>query len=159
MTATVKEPQKEGSYKVDAIKEGVVIDHIPPKKALKVLEILGLAELDNVVIVGMNFSSKKMKMKDVVKIEKRVLTKDETDKISLIAPSASVSVIKDFKVVEKRHVEVPDEVKKVIQCPNPNCITQSNGVKSYFHIVKKTSPLQARCHYCEKIFDEKEFLF
>lgn len=145
-------------YKVYAIKEGTVIDHIPPFKAMKVIEILGANEPgDSIVTVGINMESKKKGRKDVVKIENKTLTKEHLNKIALIAPSATINIIKDHNVAEKRKVEVPNEIKGSIKCANPNCITRKQDVKTYFHVAEK-DPLKVKCHYCEKVFEGDDIL-
>jgi len=141
---------KDAEQKVDKIKEGIVIDHIPPRKALKVIEVLGVdKDFESVVSVGMNFKSKKSSRKDVVKIENKDLTKEELDRIALFAPKATINIIKDYKVSKKLKVDVPDSFQGVIMCNNPKCITRNEEVKTKFTTVTK-EPLILKCHYCER---------
>jgi aspartate carbamoyltransferase regulatory subunit len=137
------------TYKVDAIKDGTVIDHIPRAKALKVIEILGL-ENNGVITIGIDFSSKKMGRKDIIKIENKYLQKKETDKLSLIAPYATINIIKDGDLREKRKIELLNEYKNIVKCLNPNCITSVDDVPTNFS-VESSPPLVLRCHYCERI--------
>jgi len=137
------------AYKVYAISDGTVIDHIPRTKALKVIDILGI-ENEGILTIGIGFSSKKLGKKDIIKIEHKYLKKEETDKISLIAPHATINIIKDGKLKEKRKIELPDEYINIVKCLNPNCITSRSDVKTRFKIVQK-NPLVLRCRYCERI--------
>ena len=146
------------TYKVYAIKDGTVIDHIPARRALKVIEILGL-ENEGILTIGIGFSSEKLGRKDIIKIENKYLKKEETDKISLIAPQATINIIKDWKLKEKRKIELPDEYIGIVKCPNPNCITSKEEVTTRFKVINR-NPLILRCHYCERVvtYDEVEIL-
>jgi aspartate carbamoyltransferase regulatory subunit len=113
--------------KVKRIKEGTVIDHISSGQALNVLRILGIAQdhPTTAVTVAMNVSSKKGESKDIVKIEGRELKNDEVGKISLISPKATINIIRNMAVFEKRKVKLPNLIEGVVRCANPNCITNS----------------------------------
>jgi aspartate carbamoyltransferase regulatory subunit len=141
------------AYKVYAIENGTVIDHIDGGKALKVVEILNLKEYDQIVTIGMNLDSKKLGKKDIVKIEKKMLTKDELNRIALIAPRATINIIRDSSVVEKFKVEIPECMDNLIRCPNPNCITRVQSHSSKFFKASEV-PLRVKCNYCERVFDE-----
>jgi aspartate carbamoyltransferase regulatory subunit len=141
-------------YKVYAINDGTVIDHIPATRALKVIDILGL-ENEGILTIGIGFSSKKLGKKDIIKIENKYLKKEETDKISLIAQGATINIIKDGKLTEKRKIERPEEYINIVKCLNPNCITQHTSVETRFKVTK-TSPLTLRCHYCERSVEAGE---
>ncbi|KPJ88171.1 MAG: aspartate carbamoyltransferase [Spirochaetes bacterium DG_61] len=142
------------TYKVYAINDGTVIDHIPSTRALKVIEILGL-ENEGILTIGIGFSSQKMGKKDIVKIENKYLKKEETDKISLIAPGATINIIRNGKLKEKRKIELPEEYFNIVKCLNPNCITSKDDVPTRFKVVG-ISPLVLRCHYCERIVESGE---
>jgi aspartate carbamoyltransferase regulatory subunit len=142
------------TYKVYAINDGTVIDHRPSTRALKVIEILGL-ENEGILTIGIGFSSQKMGKKDIVKIENKYLKKEETDKISLIAPGATINIIRNGKLKEKRKIELPEEYFNIVKCLNPNCITSKDDVPTRFKVVG-TSPLVLRCHYCERIVESGE---
>jgi aspartate carbamoyltransferase regulatory subunit len=106
----------------------------------------------------MNVPSKKIGRKDIVKIENKTLKREEVDKIALIAPHATWNVIKDFKVVKKSEIELPDMLEGILKCPNPKCITNANEpVKSKF-MVEEKEPVKLRCYYCERLFDLKDVL-
>ncbi len=140
--------------KVDAIKNGTVIDHIPAGKALAVADILNLSG-SNEVMVGINLNSKKVGKKDLIKIENRELSQEEVNSIALVAPSATLTIIKDFEVIRKYKVEIPESIEGLIMCPNPKCITNSEDIKTKFMVMDEKH-LKVRCCYCEKkyIVDE-----
>jgi len=139
--------------KVTPIKNGTVIDHITPGMALHVLRIIGIPETGarSTVSVLMHVPSHKVKFKDIVKVEDRELDKSQVDRIALIAPDATINIIRNYNVVEKHHVEPPSEVVGLVRCENPGCISNAprEPVKSRFSVVSK-SPLRLRCHYCER---------
>jgi aspartate carbamoyltransferase regulatory subunit len=139
--------------KVDAIKEGTVIDHIPAGKVFKIVELLNIGSTDQVMI-GTNLSSSKMGNKDVIKIEKRKLSNDELNFISLVAPNATISIIENFVPVKKGTVEVPEEIRTIILCPNRHCVTNHEGLPTRFK-VESRSPLKVRCYYCERVFEKE----
>ncbi len=134
--------------KVNAIKHGTVIDHIAAGKILKVIDILNLTG-DNTVMVGMNLASNKIGKKDIIKIENRELSKQEVNSIALIAPSATLIIIKEFEVVQKSSLDMPEYIEEHIICPNPKCITNSEEIPSKYYILN-AKIATARCLYCEK---------
>ncbi len=142
--------------KVERIREGTVIDHISSGQALNVLRILGITKEypSTAVTVAMNVSSPKSGRKDIVKIEGRELKGDEVGKISLISPKATINIIRDRDVVEKRKVSLPDIIEGVITCANPNCITWFEDVYSKFR-VERRDPIRLRCLFCERVMDQK----
>ncbi|MCK4920889.1 MAG: aspartate carbamoyltransferase regulatory subunit [Bacteroidales bacterium] len=138
---------------VSAIKDGTVIDHIPANDLFKVISILGLDHIDNYITFGTNLESKKLGKKAIIKISYVFFRNEDINKIALVAPDAKLNVIKDYKVVEKKVVEVPDEIIGIARCVNPMCITNKENVTTKFQVVnKKTVSLE--CHYCEKITDK-----
>jgi len=136
--------------KITPIKNGTVIDHITPGVAVKVLHILKIPEsTSSVVSVAMNVQSR-MGKKDIVKVENRELDPKEVDKISLIAPKATINIIRNYEVAEKHRVKLPDEVIGIVKCSNPTCISNSKEpVQSRFLIVDKDPP-RIKCYYCER---------
>ncbi len=140
--------------KVDPIREGTVIDHIPARKALQVISIINPSEKD-VVTIGVNFASKKFGRKDIVKIEGRELTSGEVNSIALVAPEANVIIIRDYSVVNKRLVQVPDHIEGFARCGNPRCITNHEQVTTRFKTVGR-NPVALRCEYCERVFSVAE---
>ena len=142
--------------KVKPIKNGTVIDHINANKALKVLKILGLPSPETGLTLAMNVQSSQMKSKDIVKIEGRELASREVDEIALISPQATINIIRDYKIIDKGKVNLLKEIKNILTCSNPNCITNTDEpVKSRF-IVLNNEPLTLRCHYCERIMDQDD---
>ncbi len=133
---------------VSKIKNGTVIDHIPAGKALTVLRILGITGREGTMVaIVMNVESKKLGKKDIVKIENRELTPKETDLIALIAPTATINIVRNFTVVEKRKVVVPKIIRGLLRCPNPTCVTRVEPVESVFETIS-INPLILRCAYC-----------
>jgi len=136
--------------KITPIKDGTVIDHITPGHAVKVLHILKIPESTAAVVsVAMNVSGK-MGKKDIVKVENRELNPKELDKIALIAPKATINIIRDFEVVKKHKVELPNEIIGIAKCSNPTCISNAREpVEARFQVMSK-DPLRIRCYYCER---------
>jgi len=134
--------------KVNAIKNGTVIDHIAAGKILKVIDILNLTG-DNSVMVGMNLTSSKIGKKDIIKIENRELSKEEVNSIALISPRATLIIIKEFEVASKTSLDMPEYIEEHIICSNPKCITNSEEIPSKYYI-DNDNIASARCLYCEK---------
>jgi aspartate carbamoyltransferase regulatory subunit len=149
-------PKKE--YKVSAIENGTVIDHIPPKSVFQVIKILHLEESDDMVLFATNLESKKFGKKGIVKVSKKFFKKHEINKIGLVAPDATLIVIKDFLVTSKENVKLPDTIEDIVKCFNPNCITNHEKVNTKFYMIDKKD-IKIRCHYCEKITDKKNMVF
>ena len=138
--------------KISPIKNGTVIDHINAGAAMKVLKILGLPREGSasVISVAMNVQSKTDGMKDIVKIEDRELAQSEVDRITLVAPNAVINIIRNYEVAEKRPVQIPDVVKGIMRCENPNCISNAKEpIEPAFNVVSK-KPLKLKCKYCER---------
>lgn len=138
-------------YKVFRIENGTVIDHIPSPKGLLVLDILGY-DNDGIVSIGLNFDSKRVGKKDLIKFENKIIDKDETDKIALVAPEATINIIKGGKVVEKRSIDMPEKINGFLKCMNPNCITNMEDVATKFKITSK-APVKVKCEYCERVWE------
>lgn len=134
--------------KVTKLRNGSVIDHLSSGTAMKVIEILGVVD-GSTLAIGMFFESKKMGRKDILKIENRHLTDEEINKIAILSPEATVCTIKDFEVVNKHKVYLPDHFDAIIKCNNPKCITNHERLATYFNVVD-VSPLTVRCRYCER---------
>ncbi|MDI9436502.1 MAG: aspartate carbamoyltransferase regulatory subunit [Euryarchaeota archaeon] len=142
--------------KVTPIRNGTVIDHITANKALHVLKILNLPSQDTSVTIGMNVKSTQMGAKDLVKIEGRELRSGEVDKIALIAPHATINIIRDYEIVTKGKVNLLEKISGIISCGNPNCITNTGEpVDSLFYVTSQ-EPLVVRCYYCERAMDQSE---
>jgi len=140
--------------KIEAIRNGTVIDHIVAGQALNVLKILSIAGTSEAVVsVAMNVPSELAEAKDIVKVEDRELIADEVDKIALIAPNATINIIREYEVIEKHVVHLPDVITGIISCPNPDCISNTREPVTSKFVLHRIDPLQFRCHYCEGLVD------
>jgi len=139
---------------VRRIKDGTVIDHINEGKGLKVLEALDIdGRRGNVITIALNMPSGKLKKKDMIKVEGRFLEDDDTNKLAVIAPSSTVNIIKDYKLVEKRRVSLPSEIDRIFRCSNPDCISNSSEhMNSIMDVIDKEN-LVLKCRYCSRILD------
>jgi aspartate carbamoyltransferase regulatory subunit len=142
---------------VAAIKNGSVIDHLDSKSTLKVAEILNIQNEEQVVLVGMNLTSKFLRKKGIIKIEGKIIDQKEASKIALIAPNATVNIIKDYEVVNKFQIVVPEIIEGIVKCFNPNCVSNYNNIKARQHVVNK-NPIKLQCHYCERIMSTKDIV-
>ncbi len=151
------EDSEHKELKIEKIRNGTVIDHISGGMALDVLRILGITGREGIAVsVAMNVPSKTMAKKDIVKVEGRELHRGEVDKIALIAPQASINIIREYSVVKKQPVILPNAISDTIRCPNPLCITNSHEpVEPLFRVVGK-NPVRLRCDYCETILNYEE---
>jgi len=149
----------ETTLRVSKIKDGTVIDHITGGHALDVAKILGITGRTNgIVLIAMHVPSKQLGTKDIVKVEGRELEPGEVDKIALLAPHASINIIRDYKVVDKKNVKLPDTIQQTVKCGNPACISNSNEPVHPKFYVKSQEPLMIRCHYCGYIMEKQDIL-
>ncbi len=139
---------------VSAIDNGTVIDHIPANKLFDVINVLGLERLEHAMTFGANLNSRKLGKKAIIKIWDKFLEDDEINKLALVAPSAHINIIRDYEVVEKKTIEVPETVEGIVRCVNPKCITNNESVRTKFAVVKD-EPITLKCHYCEKLTDKE----
>ena len=139
---------------VRRIKDGTVIDHINEGKGLNVLEALEIdGSRGNVITIALNMPSGKLKKKDMIKVEDRFLEDDDTNKLAVIAPSSTVNIIKNYKLVEKRRVSLPNQIEQIFRCSNPDCITNSQEhIESTMEVMDKEN-LVLKCRYCGRILD------
>lgn len=138
---------------VSAIENGTVIDHIPAGRLFDVINVLGIADIENAMTFGTNLVSKVQGRKAIVKIWDKFLEDDEVNKLALVAPAAKINIIRDYDVVEKKLVKVPETVEGIVRCMNPKCITNHEYVRTKFSVVND-SPIVLKCHYCEKLTDQ-----
>ncbi|WP_305512839.1 MULTISPECIES: aspartate carbamoyltransferase regulatory subunit [unclassified Methanobrevibacter] len=144
---------KKSELKIKAIENGTVIDHISANKALHIIKILGLPDSETKnVTVAMNVYSGEIGRKDIVKIENRELDPKELNQVALIAPKATINIIRDYKPIKKDKIVLPDKISSIIKCTNPKCITnyENEPIIPYFNVINKYPPV-VRCHYCEKL--------
>ena len=135
---------------VSALENGTVLDHIPAENVYKALDLLNLKGIENQITIGINLNSKAQGRKGIIKIEGRFFEDDELGKLALIAPHATVNVIRDFKVVEKKELELPKEVIGIAKCRNPKCVTNHQPITTRFTTTKKGDEISLLCRYCEK---------
>ncbi len=154
------EPEKKQIKElvVSAIENGTVIDHIPTQSVFQVIHILNLDQFDNQMLFGTNLDSSKYGKKGIIKVNNKFFEPEEINKIALVAPTATLIVIKDFRVIEKKKVEIPDSIQKVVKCVNPNCITNVENVPTKFKVIDKQES-KLKCNYCEKITDKRNMVF
>ena len=141
---------------VSALENGTVLDHIPAENVYKALSILNLKGIENQITIGINLASKAHGKKGIIKIENKFFENDELNKLALLAPEATVNVIRDFKVVEKKKVELPKEIFGIAKCRNPKCVTNHQPITTRFTVNVKGNETSLLCHYCEKISDTKK---
>jgi aspartate carbamoyltransferase regulatory subunit len=141
---------KDKQLIVTAIKDGTVIDHITSNSLFKVISILRLDKLDKLMTFGNNLDSKKLGKKGIIKLSEVFFDTGDINKIALVAPSAKLNIIRNYEVVEKMKVEIPDLVEGIIKCVNPKCITNNEKVTTKFTVIAKEN-VKLKCHYCEKI--------
>jgi len=145
--------------RVEKIREGTVIDHITSGTALAVLRILNISGREGFIVsILMNVPSKKLGKKDIVKIEGREISPKEVAEIALVAPKATINIIRDFKVIKKEQVKLPSIVKDIIRCPNQRCITNSQEPVKQLFYVENEDPVVLRCHYCSVLIEKDEII-
>jgi aspartate carbamoyltransferase regulatory subunit len=147
----MKEPKQ---MSVSAIQNGTVIDHVPSKSLFKVIQILGLDHISNQITFGTNLESKKLGKKAIIKISDKFFEDSDINRIALVAPDAKLNIIRDYEVVEKKVVQVPDDIVGIAKCMNPKCITNFEPVTTRFKVVSKKNVV-LKCHYCEKITNQE----
>jgi aspartate carbamoyltransferase regulatory subunit len=144
---------------VRRIKDGTVIDHIESGRAMLVLRTMNITGKEgNVITVALNVPSSKHEKKDIIKVENKFLEKHETDKLALIAPHATINIVRDYKLVEKRKIQLPDSIVGIFSCPNLNCVTNSEeNIKSTIDIIDKHKIIM-KCRYCGRALTINELV-
>ncbi|HOT64627.1 MAG: Aspartate carbamoyltransferase regulatory chain [Bacteroidetes bacterium ADurb.BinA261] len=140
---------------VAALENGTAIDHIPTEELFKVVSLLQLQKIDHRITIGNNLRSRKMGKKGIIKIADKFFREDEINRIALIAPNVSLNIIKDYEVVEKKEITLPDEIVEIVKCNNPKCITNNEPMKTRFHVIDKEKVI-LQCHYCELKINKDE---
>ncbi len=149
----------EEKLKIDKISKGSVIDHIDAGYALTILNLTGIDESKNLITIGVNVSSKKYATKDIIKIENVFLNKTQMQQISILSPNATISLIENYKVIEKKKVKLPQIIKKLILCINQTCISNSDEPIDTEFLVLEEKPLKIQCVYCGRIYKLEEIVF
>ena len=143
---------------VSALENGTVLDHIPADKVYKALDILNLKGVENQITIGINLSSRAQGKKGIIKIADKFFEDEELNQLALIAPTATVNVIRNFEVVEKKTLTMPEEIVGIAKCMNPKCITNHQPIKTRFTTIDNGNEISLLCHYCEKISDTRGIL-
>ena len=151
---------KRKELKVSALRNGTVIDHIPSENTFQVIKILGLEHCENQIYIGNHLESRKFGSKGIVKISEKYFKSDEVNKISLAAPSATLIEIRDYDVIRKTKVKVPDTIGKIVRCFNPKCVTNNQDVETKFRVITDHhGRMKLKCHYCEKTMAQENIEF
>ena len=145
---------------VRRIKEGTVIDHIDEGRGLQVLDALRIDGKDgSLITIALNVPSGKFKKKDIIKVENKFLKDDDTNKLAVIVPNATINIIKNYKLVEKRRVSLPNEVDRIFRCSNPECITNSTEhIESIMDVMDKEGRV-LKCRYCSRVLDVNQLRY
>jgi aspartate carbamoyltransferase regulatory subunit len=146
---------KKKELQVAALENGTSIDHIPAEQLFQVVRLLGIEDLRSRVTIGYNLDSKKMGKKGIIKIADKFFKEEEINRIALIAPNANLNIIRDYEVVEKKQITLPDELTGLVKCGNPKCITNNEPMRTRFTVVDKDS-VRLKCYYCERTVDGKD---
>ena len=151
---------EQSELMVRRIKEGTVIDHIDEGKGLQVLDALRIDGKDgSLITIALNVPSGKSKKKDIIKVENKFLKDDDTNKIAVISPQATINIIKNYKLIEKRRVALPNEIDRIFRCSNPYCITNSTEhMESIMDLIDKEGMI-LKCRYCARILDVNEIKY
>lgn len=140
---------KRQELQVAALENGTVIDHIPSAKVFEVINLLHLYSVEAPITIGYNLKSKKMGNKGIIKVADKFFSDEELNQLSVITPNVTLCVIRDFEVVEKKTVRMPDLLTGIVKCPNPKCITNNEPMKTRLHVLDKEKGI-LQCHYCNK---------
>ena len=140
---------------VAALENGTVIDHIPSEKLFTVVSLLGLKHMSNNITIGFNLQSGKLGKKGIIKIADKFFTDDEINRIAVVAPNVKLNIIRNYEVVEKRELTLPDELIGIVKCANPKCITNNEPMPTRFQVIDKEKCV-IKCHYCEKEQERKD---
>lgn len=140
---------------VAALRNGTVIDHIPPEALFKCVAILGLASTTRRITIGNNLESDKLGSKGIIKVADTFFPDADLNRIALIAPTAVVNIVRDYEVVEKHAVELPHEIRGIVKCDNPKCITNNEPMPTVFDVIDKEH-IVVKCRYCEQAITKEE---
>lgn len=151
---------EQSELMVRRIKEGTVIDHIDEGKGLQVLDALRIDGKDgSLITIALNVPSGKFKKKDIIKVENKFLKDDDTNKLAVIVPNATINIIRNYKLVEKRRVALPNEVDRIFRCSNPDCITNSTEhIESIMDVMDKEGRV-LKCRYCSRVLDVNQLRY
>ena len=139
---------KRQELQVAALKNGTVIDHIPSAKVFEVINLLHLYSVEAPITIGYNLKSEKMGNKGIIKVADMEFDDATINRIALIAPTAVINIIRDYHVVEKHPVALPDTIVGIVRCANPKCITNNEPMATKFDVVSREPNTVIRCRYC-----------
>jgi aspartate carbamoyltransferase regulatory subunit len=149
--------ETDHTYKVSALERGTVLDHLKAGTALRTVRVLALPA-DTTVMVGVNLPSNRLGAKDIIKIEGYELTAEEAKKVALLSPDATLSIIRDYEVVEKQDLVPPESFHGLIRCVNPACVVHVERMQGSF-VVELRDPVTVHCLYCERVITAEQFEF
>ena len=148
---------KKKELQVAAIENGTAIDHIPSEQLFKVASLLELGKMENRITIGNNLISKKMESKGVIKIADKFFEEDEINRIALVAPNVVLNIIRDYEVIEKKYISLPERIVGIVKCNNPKCITNNEPMLSRFDVIDREH-VTLKCHYCERKINKENIL-
>lgn len=149
--------EKKQELQVAALENGTVIDHIPSERLFTVVSLLGLEHMSNNITIGFNLKSKKLGTKGIIKIADKFFCDEEINRIAVVAPNVKLNIIRDYEVVEKKTVTLPDELVGLVKCNNPKCITNNEPMPTRFDVIDKEKGT-IRCHYCERKINKEDII-
>ena len=149
--------EKKRELQVAALENGTAIDHIPPEHLFKVAHLIGLSKMENRITFGNNLESKKMGRKGMIKIADKFFEEDEINRIALVAPNVILNIIRDYEVVEKKNITLPDELIGIVKCNNPKCITNNEPMTTHFYVTDKEKGI-IKCRYCERKIGKEDIV-
>ena len=151
---------EQSDLTVRRIKDGTVIDHIDVGIGLKVLEALQIDGSDgDVITIALNVQNRKLKKKEIIKVEEKFLEDDDTNKLTVRAHTTTVNIVQNYKLVEKRRVSLPNEIDRIFRCSNPECVTNSNEhIESIMDVLDKEK-LVLKCRYCNRVLDVNQLTY
>ena len=132
---------------VAALRHGTVIDHIPAEALFKAVKILGIEKMTTAVTIGNNLSSHRLGKKGIIKVADVEFDDDVLNRIALIAPHAKINIIRDYEVAKKFPISLPDEIRGIVRCGNPKCITNNAPMRTRFEVIDRED-VTIRCCYC-----------
>ena len=133
---------------VAAIENGTVIDHIPAEKLFAIVNLLHLDQMTSAVTIGYNLESQELGKKSIIKMADKFFTDEELNQLAVICPNLTLCIIRDYDIVEKRTVSLPNELRGIVRCPNPKCITNNEPMRTHFHTEDSQ---HLKCHYCNTV--------
>ena len=148
---------KKKELQVAALENGTSIDHIPPEHLFKVAQLIGLSEMENRITFGNNLESRKMGRKGMIKIADKFFEEDEISRIALVAPNVILNIIRDYEVVEKKNITLPDALIGIVKCNNPKCITNNEPMLTHFYVTDKDKGI-IKCRYCERKTNKEDIV-